>query len=60
MAYIEPERIGTMFLGANFFKWLNFAVQAIRLLFKIFGDEDDRNNVEISEERSRKGNDDAA
>lgn len=49
-----------MVLGGNFFKWINFAVQALRLLFKIFGDDDDRKKVSESEQRTYDESEDAA
>lgn len=49
-----------MVLGGSFFKWINFAVQALRLLFKIFGNEDDKKKAVESETRSKDGSTDAA
>lgn len=49
-----------MILGGNFFRWVNFAVQALRLLFKIFGNEEDRVKAAESEARSKDESEDAA
>lgn len=49
-----------MIIGGNFFKWLNFAVQAIRLLFKVFGSDEDKKKVIESEARTKSSTDDAA
>lgn len=38
--------------GLNLFKWLNLAVQILRLVGKIFGDEADKKQVSESEART--------
>lgn len=48
-----------MKFGTDFFKIFNFAVQLIRLFFKIFGDDEDKNSALESEERSASNNGDA-
>jgi len=45
-----------MKLGGDFFKIFNFAVQIIRLFFRVFGDEDDKQAAYDSEKRSCDGN----
>lgn len=41
-----------MKFGSDFFKMFNFAIQLLRLFIGIFGDDDDKNVVEESAERS--------
>ena len=48
-----------MKFGTDFFKIFNFAVQLIRLFFKIFGDDEDKKTAELSEARSEDDNTDA-
>lgn len=48
-----------MKFGTDFFKIFNFAVLLIRLFFKVFGDDEDKQAVEDSEARSANGNGDA-
>jgi len=48
-----------MKFGTDFFKIFNFAVQLIRLFFKIFGDDEDKKTAEDSEKRSANSNGDA-
>lgn len=48
-----------MKFGSDFFPILNFVIKLIRLIFDVFGDADDKVNVEKSKERTGNGNDDA-
>lgn len=48
-----------MKFGTDFFKIFNFAIQLLRLFARIFGDEQDKKQVEDSEARSANGNGDA-
>jgi len=48
-----------MNFGGDFFRIFNFAVQIIRLFFKVFGDDAAKKQVAESEERSKAGNGDA-
>jgi len=48
-----------MHFGGDFFKIFNFAIQLIRLFFKIFGDDEDKKLADDSEARSNNGNGDA-
>lgn len=56
---IRPERKVNMKLGGDFFKVFNFAVQLIRLFFKVFGDDDDKKKAVESEVRSKNPDGDA-
>lgn len=38
--------------GANLFKWISFAVNVLRLLGQIFGDDEDAKAVSESEART--------
>lgn len=42
-----------MKFGADFFKILNLVIQIMRMFAKIFGDEEDKNAVAESEERTK-------
>lgn len=48
-----------MKFGADFFKILNFVIQVMRLLAKVFGDEDSKEEAEQSELRSKSGSSEA-
>lgn len=48
-----------MHLGTDFFRIFNFAIQLVRLFAKIFGDDEEKKQVEESEARSANGNGDA-
>lgn len=55
----RQERKVNMKFGGDFFRIFNFAVQLIRLFFKVFGDEDDKKAAKDSEERSYGSDEDA-
>jgi len=55
----RPERKVRMHFGQDFFRIFNFAIQLIRLFFKVFGDDEAKKEVEESEARSANGNGDA-
>ncbi len=48
-----------MKFGKDFFRIFNFAIQLLRLFARIFGDDEDKQEVEESEARSANGNGDA-
>lgn len=48
-----------MKFGSDFFPILNFVIKLIRLIFEVFGDDDDKVEVKQSVERSENGNGDA-
>jgi len=48
-----------MKFGSDFFPILNFVIKLIRLIFEIFGDEDDKVEVKKSIDRTGNGNGDA-
>jgi len=48
-----------MKFGRDFFPILNFVIKLIRLIFEVFGDDDDKTVVEESKAKSSNGNDDA-
>lgn len=49
-----------MKFGGDFFKIFNFAIQLIRLFFKVFGDDEDKKAVDDSVARSGNDNPDDA
>ena len=49
-----------MKFGSDFFKIFGFAIQLLRLFIGIFGDDEDRKQVEQSKERSASDNADEA
>lgn len=48
-----------MTFGTDFFRIFNFAIQLIRMFVKVFGDQEEKKQVEESEARSHDGNGDA-
>lgn len=48
-----------MHFGKDFFRIFNFAIQLLRLFTKIFGDDEEKKQVEESEARSANRNGDA-
>jgi len=44
-----------MRLGGDFFKILSFAIQIMRMFGKLFGDDDDKKEIEDSEARTMDG-----
>jgi len=49
-----------MRFGRDFFRVFNFAIQLIRLVIKVFGDDEDRQQVDESAERTASANADEA
>ena len=49
-----------MMFGKDFFKIFGFAIQLIRLFVGVFGDDEDRRQVDQSKERTKNANPDEA